>query len=548
MQDMDNRVVYWNKSAERLYGWTAAEVTGRLAADIFHGTAENINKSLASVLQNGEWSGELRQYHRDGTLLIVESRCTLVSAEDGKPRSILFINTEITRRKAAEAKILHLAFFDALTELPNRSLLRERLEKALFAAIRQGNMGALLFVNLDEFRVVNDTLGQDIGDALLQQVARRLTSCVGPSITVARLGGDEFVVMLEGLNEELTLTSAEAKAVGDRVLGAFLQPFEVGSYQYNSTVRIGITLFPRLSDTVDDVLRRADLAMHRAKTQGRNTICFFDPVMQIFIASCAALQSDLRRALQNREFELHYQPQVDSQRRVVGAEGLLRWRNSRGGMVPPNEFIPLAEESGLIVELGRWALETACAMLAEWAARPALGRLSIAVNVSVRQFLDANFVSLVREVLRESGANPRRLKLEVTESTVMEKADDTIAKMTALKVLGVGFSLDDFGTGYSSLSRLKRLPLDQLKIDRSFVSDVLTDVRDASIARTIITLGRNLNLSVIAEGVETEGQRDFLECEGCHAYQGYLFSPALTSSRFEAFVESSSLLEVTDDT
>jgi EAL domain-containing protein (putative c-di-GMP-specific phosphodiesterase class I) len=276
--------------------------------------------------------------------------------------------------------------------------------------------------------------------------------------------------------------------------------------------------------------------MYRAKALGRDTLCFFDPAMRNAVLARVALKSDLQRAVQNREFELHYQPQVDTDGHVVGAEALLRWPHPERGFVPPDEFIPLAEEDGLIVELGRWVLETACGDLARWALDPKMNKLKIAVNVSLRQLIDSNFVKLVLDVLAESGADPHRLKLEITESCVMENVNDTIAKMTALQAHGVGFSLDDFGTGYASLSHLKRLPLDQLKIDRSFVKDVLTDVKDASIARTIITLGHNLGMAVIAEGVETQGQCDFLEREGCRSYQGYLFSPALNSVRFAAFV------------
>jgi EAL domain-containing protein (putative c-di-GMP-specific phosphodiesterase class I) len=276
--------------------------------------------------------------------------------------------------------------------------------------------------------------------------------------------------------------------------------------------------------------------MYQAKAQGRDNLCFFDPAMESSASARAALLADLRRALQNREFELHYQPQLDSDGRVTGAEALLRWRHAVRGMVPPNEFIPLAEAAGLIVDLGHWVLETACYQIAEWERMPEMAGLNIAVNVSIRQFLDSSFVQLVEKVLRESEADPHMLKLEITESFMMEKANDTVAKMTALKVLGVGFSMDDFGTGYSSLSQLKRLPLDQLKIDQSFVRDVMNGPREASIVRTIITLGRSLNMSVIAEGVETEEQREFLKMNGCHAYQGYLFSRALPSADFEAFV------------
>ena len=397
-------------------------------------------------------------------------------------------------------------------------------------------MGAILFIDLDDFKTLNDTLGHDTGDLLLRQVALRLTSCVHARDTVARFGGDEFVVILEALSDDIGTGETEAKAVAAKILSALMQPYTLGNCEYNGTGSIGITLFPGWSDTPDDLLKRADLALYRVKLQGGNAMCFFDPAMQTLAASRAALKADLRKALRNREFELLYQPQVDVKGYVTGAEALLRWQHPRGGMVPPNEFIPLAEEAGLIVELGRWVLETACSQLAEWAALPEMDRIGIAVNVSLRQFLDSSFVSLVREVLCESGANPNMLKIEITESSVMEKVDDTIAKMSALKVHGVTFSLDDFGTGYSSLSHLKRLPLNQLKIDRSFVKDVLGNVKDASIARTIITLGRNLNLSVIAEGVETAGQREFLEKEGCYAYQGYLFSDALVPSQFEAFV------------
>jgi diguanylate cyclase (GGDEF)-like protein/PAS domain S-box-containing protein len=541
VQDLDNRVLYWNRSAERLYGWTAEEVIGRQTRDVFHDSLAEFNKSIDAVLRLGEWDGELSQRRRDGTALIVESRCTLVRAEDGQPRSILAINTDITNRKTAENKIRHLAYYDVLTELPNRLLLRERLEDALVTSVRHGEPGALLYIDLDDFKTINDTLGHDTGDLLLQQVAMRLTLCVRAGDTVARLGGDEFVVMLKGLGKDARIASAEAAGMANRILEAFLQPYEIHKNEHTSTASIGIALFPGDAVSVDELLKRADLAMYRAKAGGANSLCFFDPAMETYVASRATLKSDLRRALQNRDFALHYQPQLHSNGKITGAEALLRWRHPQRGMVAPAEFIPLAEDAGLIADLGRWVLQTACAQLASWATRPDMESLEIAVNVSVRQFRDANFVNIVAEVLQESRANPNRLKLEITESSMMDDVEDVIAKMVALKVRGVGFSLDDFGTGYSSLSHLRRLPLNQIKIDRSFVNDVLTDVRDASIVRTIISLGQNLNLTVIAEGVETEGQRRFLEEEGCHVYQGYLFSPALTVPQFDSFVARAQL-------
>jgi diguanylate cyclase (GGDEF)-like protein/PAS domain S-box-containing protein len=533
--DMDDRILYWNKGAERLYGWTGNDVAGRLAADVFQ-TSGEAAASAQSVAEQGEWNGELAHFRRDGTRLSVESRRTLVRGDDGVPRAILAINTDITNRKAAEAKVEHLAYYDVLTDLPNRLLLRERLGESLGAAIDRGHMGALLSIDLDDFKTLNDTLGHDIGDLLLAQVADRLTACVRAGDIVARIGGDEFVVLLECSSADSAETAVQATAVARAILAAFGKPYHLSSYEYTSTAGVGITFFPETPDSVDNVLKRAELAMYRAKAQSRNAMCLFDPTMQTLVASRAALESDLRRALQNREFELHYQPQVDRDGRVTGAEALLRWTHPVRGPVPPSKFIPLAEETGLIVELGRWVLQTACEQIAAWSAHPELEPLTVAVNVSVRQFVDANFVPLVLDVLRETGADPERLKLEITESSVMEKLDDTIAKMSALKAQRVGFSIDDFGTGYSSLSQLKRLPLDQLKIDRSFVRDVLTDQTDASIARTIVTLGQNLDLSVIAEGVETQAQREFLERAGCHAYQGFLFSPALSARAFETFV------------
>ncbi len=537
VQDMDSRVLYWNKGAERLFGWTSAEVMGRQVGDVFYQTIDEVRQAFSLTVEQGEWKGELPKRDKHGRMLVVESRCTLVRDPEGNPSAILAINTDITDRKAADSRIHNLAFYDVLTGLPNRVLLRERLEVALKKGLDWKDVGALLMIDLDDFKTLNDTSGHDIGDLLLQAVGRRITACVRKVDAVARFGGDEFVVMLEGLSADSDKAVEEAMAVGDKILQACRQPYSLDSYEYDGTTSIGATLFHGTLDTVDELLKRADLAMYRAKAQGRNNLCFFDPSMETSASARATLLADLKRAWQNREFELHYQPQHDCDGCVTGAEALLRWRHRERGMVPPDEFIPLAEAAGLIVDLGYWVLETACYQIAEWSRSPEMEGINVAVNVSIRQFLDSRFVQLAEKVLRESGANPRRLKLEITESFMMDKAYDTVAKMTALKAHGVGFSLDDFGTGYSSLSQLKQLPLDQLKIDQSFVRDVLNGERDASIVRTIIALGRSLNLSVIAEGVETEAQREFLGHLGCHSYQGFLFSPALPSAMLEAFVE-----------
>jgi len=534
--DMESRIVYWNQGAERLFGWTESEVKGQCAADVFHSSADVVRSAFSAVIESGEWTGEVAKKRKNGMDLMVESHCTLVRNEDGAPHSILAINTDITERKAADARIHNLAFHDALTGLPNRVLLRERLDMVLAPRPGPQSWGALLLIDLDDFKTLNDTSGHDIGDCLLQEVALRLNSCIRERDTSARFGGDEFVVMLQGLGTDAEAALAETKLIGERIVRAFRLPYVLQQQEYEGTASIGATMFQGAPETADDLLKRADLAMYRAKAKGRNNLCFFDPALESAAALRVSLLADLKKAIQNSELELHYQPQVDSDGCVTGCEALLRWQHPVRGRVPPNEFIPLAEAEGFIVELGYWVLDTACGQLAAWAQLPAMAEINMAVNVSIRQFLDARFVQYAERALRKSGANPRLLKLEITESFMLEGADEVMAKMSALKALGIGFSLDDFGTGYSSLSQLKRLPLDQLKIDQSFVRDLPADTMDASIVRTIITLARSLNLAVIAEGVETREQRDFLEENGCYAYQGYYFSPAMPPSKFEAFV------------
>ena len=430
---------------------------------------------------------------------------------------------EISARKQAEADIERPAFFDSLTGLPNRRLLIDRLTQAVAASARHASYGALLFIDLDNFKILNDTRGHHMGDELLKQVASRLADCVRTVDTVARLGGDEFVVMLEELGATELEAGAQAEAVGKKVLAALNLHFELGGQQHHSSPSIGVTLFFDRQQSVDELLQRADLAMYQSKAAGRNTLRFFDPVMQAAASARAALEIDLHHGLEHQEFILHFQPVVDQDSRITGVEALLRWRHPTRGMVSPAEFIPVAEQTGLILPLGQWVLASACAQLVGWSASAATRRLTIAVNVSARQFRHPEFTSQLLELLRLSGANPYRLKLELTESMLLSDFEDVIVKMGELRSIGVNFALDDFGTGYSSLSYLKRLPLDQLKIDQSFVRDVLTDPNDAAIARTILSLARSLDLSVVAEGVETAGQRDFLVQCGCKAFQGYFF-------------------------
>ena len=484
----------------------------------------------------GRWQGEVWDKRKNGEIYPKWLTITAVKGEDGAVTHYVATHTDITDRKAAEEQIHNLAFLDPLTELPNRRLLLDHLRHALAVRARGGREGALLFIDLDHFKTLNDTLGHDMGDRLLREVAQRLTACVREGDTVARLGGDEFVVMLEDLSVHTREAAAQAEAVGEKILATLSRPYELSGHEHHSTPSIGITLFGSQRTGIEEVLKRADVAMYQAKLAGRNTICFFDPAMQAQISARVALENDLREAVREGQFALHYQVQVDGDGRIHGAESLIRWHHPRRGNVSPVEFIPLAEESGLILPIGHWVLETACRQLASWARRPETAHLNLAVNVSARQFRQEDFVDQVLGLLAQTGADPHRLKLELTESHLLEDIEGIIARMVELQAHGVGFSLDDFGTGYSSLSYLKRLPLDQLKIDRSFVQDVLSNPNDAAIVRTVVALGQTLGLAVIAEGVETAEQRDFLASAGCHAYQGYLFGRPLPLDAFETLL------------
>ena len=458
--------------------------------------------------------------------------------EEGKVQSVVVTFTDITERKQAEIQIQALAFSDPLTGLPNRRLLMDRLERALAAANRHAHQVALLFIDLDDFKSLNDTLGHDKGDSLLKQVAQRLLSCLREGDTVARLGGDEFVVLLEDLSNSVQEAATQAQVVTAKILNTLRQPYDVDGHVQHSTASIGITLFGGPErEAVEEPLKRAELAMYQAKAAGHNTQRFFEPEMTTAVTMRATLETDLREAVAKGQFDLYYQPQGGNDVRLSGVEALVRWQHPKRGLVSPAEFIPIAEASGLILPLGRWVLETAGKQLALWAARPQMSHLTMAVNVSARQFRQAEFVEEVIAILKANGANPQRLKIELTESVLLDNVEDVIVKMNALKAKGVRFSIDDFGTGYSSLSYLKRLPLDQLKIDQGFVRDILTDPDDAAIAKMVVALADSLGLSVIAEGVETEAQRDFLARLGCNDYQGYLFSRPLPIQEFEAFAE-----------
>jgi diguanylate cyclase (GGDEF)-like protein/PAS domain S-box-containing protein len=529
----DARIIYWNRGAERLFGWTAEEVLGKTRAELLLVDPDELARAYGAVREREEWTGEFTKRRKDGACVTVESRLTLVRDDAGQPQSVLEIETDISRRKQDERAIVDLAFFDPLTRLPNRRLLLDRLRHALATTKRDGHSGALLFLDLDNFKTLNDTLGHDKGDLLLQQVAVRLTNQVPrESDTVARHGGDEFVIVLEALDPTPEEAAAQAELVAEKLLAAFEQPFQLDSYQHHTTPSIGVALFDKDISDIDELLKRADLAMYQAKAAGRNAVRFFDQYMQTVINSRVKLEGELRRGLQFKEFVLYYQRQTDGNGQTTGAEALLRWERPGRQAVSPSVFIPLAEETGLILQLGQWVLESACLQLVAWSRQPVTAGLTLAVNVSARQFRQPAFVDQVLDVIERTGADPTRLKLELTESLLVANVEHTVDSMRALKAKGIGFALDDFGTGYSSLAYLKRLPLDQLKIDQSFVRDVLSDPNDAAIARTILGLGQTLGLDVIAEGVENPSQRDFLAAHGCRAFQGYLFGRPVAAEQF----------------
>ena len=539
VRGLDHRIQFWNQGAERLYGWTSDEVIGRSVEEVLYVDPGRFREAIQRTLRNGEWNGEIVQHRKDGTALTVEAHWTLVRDDEEQSARILAINTDITARKMAEKEIHYLAFYDSLTGLPNRQLLLDRLKQALAISGRKRQTGALLFIDLDNFKLLNDTLGHDMGDLLLQQVAPRLISCVRDSDTVARLGGDEFVVVLTGgFSEQPEEAVAQIRRICDRIVAAFSQSFNLRAYSHHTTPSIGIAVFNGQSGAMDELLKQADLAMYQAKASGRNAACLFTPDMQAVMNDRVILESDLHKSWERDEFVLHFQPQAKG-RRVIGAEALVRWQHPRRGLISPANFIAHAEETGSILPLGTWILDRACAQLAEWAKEPETAQLDLAVNVSPRQFSQPDFVEQISEILDRTGANPRKLKLELTESMLVRNIEDTIVKMAALKDQGVGFALDDFGTGYSSLYYLKRLPLDWVKIDQSFVRDVLTNPHDATIVRAIILLAKSMGLKIIAEGVETEAQRIFLARHGCAAYQGFLISQPLPPDQFREMLRKS---------
>ncbi len=540
--DAAAKILRVNKAFEEITGYSAEDIIGEdlNIMDSDHHDAAYHEAMWAELHQSGRWVGEVWDRRKSGELYPKNMTITAVYGDNQEVTNYVSVFTDIAQRKQSEEEIHQLAFYDPLTQLPNRRLLVDRLQQAMEKSLRSDQYGALLFLDLDHFKMINDTKGHAIGDLLLIEVARRLRTCSRKVDTVARLSGDEFVCVLEELSKEPDDAAAQAELVAEKISAVLSQVYTLGDYQCYTTPSIGINVFLGHQDDIDVLFRNADVAMYQAKGAGRNAIRFFDPQMQIALEARLSLEADLRQALDQQQLSLHYQMQVDSQQRPLGAEVLLRWEHPARGLVFPDQFISLAEETGLIVPIGLWVLETACAQINEWQRDAATKELTLAVNVSAKQLHQPDFAGQVERVLHETGVNPSLLKLELTESIVLENFEDTVRMMEKLKSLGVIFSLDDFGTGQSSLEYLKKLPLDQIKIDRSFVRDVVSDPSDATIVNTIIVMSKAMGLDVIAEGVETEAQREFLDLHGCQKFQGYLFGKPVPLEQFTEQLKGSS--------
>ena len=527
-----------NNAFTRLTGYSAEEVVGRTPALLSSGRHDKdfYQCMRATLTEQKYWQGEIWNKRKNGKIVADWLTITAVTAPDGNITHYVGTFSDITSNPESLAEIHRLAYYDLLTQLPNRRMLLDRLGQALAASSRSKHYGALLFLDLDNFKNLNDTRGHYVGDLLLVEIAHRLNANVREGDTVTRLGSDEFVLMLENLSDNIQEAAIQAGLIGEKIRDAITVPYVAQGLELWTTASIGVSLFYGHEASVDELLKYSDFAMYHAKKEGRNNVRFFDPEMQATLVERSALESDLRHALGRKQLRLYYQIQVDSKRRAIGAEALLRWVHPERGLILPEQFIPLAEKTGLIVPIGLWVLQTACAQLRDWASNPATSSLQLALNASALELRQPDFVEQVRRAIITNDINPALLKIELTESLLVDNLSDTVAKMNALKALGISFSMDDFGTAYSSLAYLKQLPLDQLKIDQTFIRDLGDNHSNAALVQAIILMGRTFGLNVIAEGVEVETQLDFLTLHGCHAYQGYLFSRPLPIEEFEKFI------------
>jgi|APLak6261699311_1056244.scaffolds.fasta_scaffold01059_2 diguanylate cyclase (GGDEF)-like protein/PAS domain S-box-containing protein len=539
--DANNRILRINSAFTRMTGYSKEDAIGKTTALLNSGRHDEAyyQRMWEALATKRSWQGEIWDRRKNGQIYLKWLTITAVSGSDGKIHNYIGTFTDLSEHKEAKEAIYRLAYYDPLTDLPNRRLLLDHMDSALKNSTHNLHNGALLMIDLDNFKFINDTKGHAIGDLLLIEVAKRLKSCVRDGDIVARWGGDEFVIMLNILGKDANKAALQAEVSSKNIINISNQPILITGEEIHCTFSVGISMFTVPMTSSDEILKRADIAMYQAKAAGRNTISFFDPVAYALIEERQIVLSELHQALPSEQLKLYFQVQVVQTNReckVMGAEVLLRWQHPQRGLVSPAEFIPQAEESGLIIPIGLWMLVNVCMQLKTWEANPMTQSLTLSVNVSARQFSQPDFVEQVCKVLERTGAKATQLKIELTESLVLDDVADTIEKMKALKLLGVNFSIDDFGTGYSSLSYLKKLPINQLKIDQSFVREIDTDHSDAIIVQTIIGMAHNFGFNVIAEGVETKAQRDCLVRYGCNAFQGYLFSKPVPLEDFEKLI------------
>jgi diguanylate cyclase (GGDEF)-like protein/PAS domain S-box-containing protein len=533
--DAETNILRVNNAFVEITGYSAEETVGKTPSFLSSGKHDKkfYAAMWAAIKQKGAWEGEIWNRRKCGEIYPERLVITAVKDVNGNITNYVASLADITESKAASDEIKNLAFYDPLTQLPNRRLLLDRLEQALATSNHNGQIGALLFLDIDHFKILNDTLGHSTGDLLLKMIAARLKSCVREADTVARIGGDEFVILIEDLGTEKLVAASYTEALAEKILHLIAQPYKLDSYDYSGSVSIGATLFFDHEAGIEDLLKQADIAMYQAKASGRNAIRFFDIPMQEAVSSRVNLERELRYAIDNNQFELYYQIQVNKEKVPIGAEALIRWMHPDLGTISPAEFIPLAEDTGLILPIGQWVLDTACAQLKAWQSRKLTREFSISINVSAKQFNHENFLTQVHDTVIRHAIDPAFLNLELTESMLLESVEQMIDKMIELRKIGIRFELDDFGTGYSSLQYLKRLPLNQLKIDQSFIRDISIDSNDKTLVRTIIAMAHNLDLKVIAEGVEDEEQRQFLMDYHCDHFQGYLFGKPMPISDLE---------------
>ncbi len=536
--DAESKILRVNKAFTEITGYTPEQVLGKTPNILSSGehNKEFYAAMWKAIGEKGSWEGEVWNRRNNGQIYPERLVINAVKDELGKVSNYVATIADITQTKADSEEIKNLAFYDPLTQLPNRRLLYDRLGQALVSSARTKRYGALLFFDVDNFKILNDTHGHNTGDLLLKLIASRLQSALRAGDTVARIGGDEFVILLEDLDEDTVDAANFVELLGQKILGLLAQPYKLDSHDYLSTVSVGVTLFSGREVSADNLIKQADIAMYQAKSSGKNAIRFFDIQMQKVVEERMLLEKELRLAIEREQFKLYYQIQVDSQKKAIGAEALIRWEHPVHGLILPSRFISLAEDTGLILNIGQWVLENACKQLKKWESNPITAKLALAINMSAKQFNQDSFVKMVEKIIKQYKINPSLLKFEIVESMLLEKLDQMAVKMASLKKLGISFELDDFGTGYSSLQYLKMLPLHQVKIDQSFVRDVEVDGNDKAIVRTIISMGHSLDMKVTAEGVETEAQREFLIQHGCDHFQGYLFGKPMPINDFETLV------------